>query len=206
MKTLQRPFLARSMRNTFAAGLLAASAAALTLPAQAASGAEGAVDVVNGAVEQTMDAVADASISDTEADAILNHVDVPMVAKFALGKTWNQVSEDKQARYSAAFETYAKAQLKQHLSSLSDADVEVADVITRKEGDAIVVTKVATAEDPNQKISWRVIETGAWGIVDIQVQDVWFAIQQREQFQAVLDRNNGDIDALIAQLNEGAVG
>ena len=129
-----------------------------------------------------------------------------MVAKFALGKTWSQISEAEQANYTTAFEIYAKAQIKQHLSSLSDAEVEVEDVVSRKDGDAIVVTKVATDEDPSQKISWRVIEDGDWGIVDIQVQDVWFAIQQREQFQAVLDQNNGDIDALIAQLNEGALG
>jgi ABC-type transporter MlaC component len=29
---------------------------------------------------------------------------------------------------------------------------------------------------------------------------VWFAIEQRAQFEAILDQNNGDIDDLIAQL------
>ena len=69
-----------------------------------------------------------------------------------------------------------------------------------------MITQIATEEDPSQKVSWRVINDGSWGIVDIQVQGVWFAIQQREQFQALLDRNNGDIDALISQLSDGSVG
>ena len=42
---------------------------------------------------------------------------------------------------------------------------------------------------------------GSWHIVDIQAQDIWFAIEQRAQFGAILDRNNGDIDALINEIS-----
>lgn len=196
-----------SIRSALIAGLLAATATLpLTPAANAASGKEGAVKVVNVAVQQTMSAVEDSSISESEAARILESVNLDRVAQFALANTWKDLSTDQKSRYMRAFETYAKAQLRKHLSSLSNADVEVSDVITRSEKDAIVITKVATEEDPTQKVSWRVINDGSWGIVDIQVQDVWFAIQQREQFQAVLDRNNGDIDVLILQLSEGSLG
>ena len=196
-----------SIRNALIASFLTATATlSLTPAANAASGKEGAVEVVNVAVQQTMNAVEDSAISETEAAAILESVNLERVAQFALANTWKDLITDQKSRYMRAFEIYAKAQLREHLSSLSNAEVNVSDVITRSEKDAIVITQIATEEDPSQKVSWRVINDGSWGIVDIQVQGVWFAIQQREQFQALLDRNNGDIDALISQLSDGSVG
>ncbi|WP_300395161.1 ABC transporter substrate-binding protein [Henriciella sp.] len=194
------------LRYGMIAGLMTLSSAfALTPAASAASGEEGAVEVVNDAVGQTMTALEDQTISQSEASGIIKLVKVDRVAQFALGKTWKTVSDDQKGRYIDAFHTYANAQLQQHLSNLSVADAEVTDVTTRGEGDAIVTTKVATEDNPNESVSWRVIDEGGWGIVDIQVQDVWFAIQQREQFQAVLDQNNGDIDALIEKLSAGSL-
>lgn len=206
MTHLRHPTL-RFLRNGMIAGALTVSSAVALVPAaSAASGEEGAVEAVNAAVEQTMAALEDSNISQSEASGIIEHVKVDRVAQFALGKTWTTLSDEQKASYIDAFEQYARAQMQQHLSNLSMAEAEVTDVVTRSNGDAIVTTKVATPEDPNQKVNWRVIDDGGWGIVDIQVQDIWFALQQREQFQAVLDQNNGDIDALIAKLSGGSLG
>ncbi|MEE2878674.1 MAG: ABC transporter substrate-binding protein [Pseudomonadota bacterium] len=193
-------------RNLAVGAVAIASVFAMSPAASAASGGEGAVKVVNVAVEQTMSAVQDSAISDAEAGDILETVNIERVAQFALANTWKELSDNQKASYMSAFNTYAKAQMREHLSSLSNAQVEVSDVITRSADDAIVVTSVKTDGEPDQKVSWRVINDGEWGIVDIQVQDVWFAIQQREQFQAVLDKNNGNIDALIAELQGGSLG
>jgi ABC-type transporter MlaC component len=37
-------------------------------------------------------------------------------------------------------------------------------------------------------------------LVDVAVAGVWLSLAQRDQIQAVLARNNGDIKALIAHL------
>ncbi|WP_084398169.1 MlaC/ttg2D family ABC transporter substrate-binding protein [Henriciella aquimarina] len=201
MTHLRRP-ATRHIRNGMIAGLLSLSSAlALTPAAHAASGQDGAVEIVNDAVDRTMVALEDSTISESEASNIADLVAIDRVAKFALGKTWETISADQQERYVDAFHVYAKQQLQEHLSGLSKAEVEVADVETRGNGDAIVMTNVKTAEDPMQKLNWRVIKAdGEWGIVDIQAQDVWFAIEQRAQFDAILDKNNGDIEALITEL------
>lgn len=206
MTYLRQPAI-RYIRNGMLAGALTfSSAVALAPVASAVSGEDGAVEVVNTAVEQTMTALEDSTISQSEATGIIKHVKVDRVAQFALGNTWKSLNDDQKARYMDAFDTYAKAQLRQHLSNLSMAETEVTDVTTRGDGDAIVTTKIATPDNPNQTVDWRVIDDGGWGIVDVQVQDVWFAIQQREQFQAVLDQNNGDIDVLIEKLSAGSLG
>ena len=206
MTYLRQPAF-RYLRNGLLAGALTlSSAAALAPAASAATGEEAAQEVVKTAVDQTMTALEDSTISQSEASGIMEYVKVDRVAQFALGKTWTTLNDDQKARYMDAFETYAKAQLQQHLSNLSMAEAEVTDVTSRANGDAIVTTKVATPENPNQSVNWRVIDDGGWGIVDIQVQDVWFALQQREQFAAVLDQNNGDIDVLIEKLSAGSLG
>ena len=56
----------------------------------------------------------------------------------------------------------------------------------RGDNDAIVVSQVRTSDNSQpQEMSWRVVANGSWHIVDIQAQDIWFAIEQRAQFQAI---------------------
>ncbi|MEM5516222.1 ABC transporter substrate-binding protein [Henriciella sp. AS95] len=182
---------------------LMAGAMSLGVVAPAAFAAEdnsGAVKVVDEASARTIDALQDQEVSDAEADSILQLVALDRVAQFALGNTWADLTDTQKADYVAAFEIYAKNQLKTHLGGFSGGEVKVTDVAERGDRDAIVSTQVTPEGEMPQTISWRVIEDGDWSVVDIQVQDVWFAIEQRAQFEAILDSNNGDIDGLISEL------
>lgn len=172
------------------------------IPAAQAKATEAeAKETVSTAVDRTMAALEDAAISNVEADAILELVDVDRVAQFALGNHWTELSDSQKPEYLAAFRTFANNQLQDHLSGFSDADVTIEDVASRGDEDAIVTTIVTTKDDERNTVSWRVIDTGTWKIVDIEVKDVWFAIEQRAQFDAILDKNGGDLDALIAEIS-----
>ena len=195
--TPARPIRTRLLGAALGAGSLMALA-----PAAFAAEDHAAADLVTETANEAVTALEDGTISDAEADEILSDVDIDAAAKFTLGNKWPDLTSDQQARYVDAFETFARNQLKQHLSGLSGADVKVTDVIARGDKDAIVVTQVRTAgNDLPQEMSWRVMANGSWHIVDIQAQDIWFAIEQRAQFGAILDRNNGDIDALINEIS-----
>ena len=189
------------LKNVFLSGVMALGfVMAVTPPANADSAATGASATVQTCVDRTVSALDDADISDSEAASILEMVDVDRVAQFSLGNHWSDMNADQQARYVDAFRSYAHKQLKTHLSGFSKATVELGEVAERGDRDAIVQTIVAN-DDDRQTVSWRVMENGGWKVVDIEVQNVWFAIEQRAQFDAILDKNGGDIDALITEIS-----
>ncbi len=190
------------IRSRVIGGFLAISCAVAMTPATAQAKAmeDDAAAIVNQAVERTVSALEDSTISDAEADSILELVDVERVAQFSLGNHWQKLNADQKTNYLSAFRIYAKDQLKTHLSGLSQAEVEVSDVTSRGDKDSIVETLVTT-DGERQTVSWRVMDNSGLGIVDIEVQDVWFAIEQRAQFDAILDKNGGDVDALIKQIS-----
>ncbi|WP_300376566.1 phospholipid-binding protein MlaC [Henriciella sp.] len=191
------------VRSHLAAGVLATGMAlAFSSAAYAKASDEEATAVVTEAAERAVSALEDSSISDSEASQIIELVDVDRVAQFTLGNKWAELSDDQKTRYVEAFRVFAKSQLKEHLSGLSGAEVEVVKVTPRGETDKIVATRVTTSDNNNpQTLSWRLMDQGEWTIVDIQAQDVWFAIEQRAQFKTILDQNNGDIDALIDEIS-----
>ncbi|MGB3625875.1 MAG: ABC transporter substrate-binding protein [Henriciella sp.] len=188
------------LKNGLVASVCSLAVAFAVSPSAYAKAADDdAKQVVSEAVDRTLAALDDAEISTTEADTILELVDVDRVAQFALGNHWDNLSESQKPEYIAAFRTFANNQLQDHLSGFSQAEVAIEDVQARGSDDAIVQT-IVTTDDDRQTVSWRLYGSGDWKIVDIEVQNVWFAIEQRAQFDAILDENGGDLDALIAEI------
>ena len=70
--------------------------------------------------------------------------------------------------------------------------------------DAIVATMLNDPSGRNgMEVDFRVrSNTGSPVIVDFSVAGMWLAPSERDQFVAFLDRNNGNIPALIAHLDE----
>jgi phospholipid transport system substrate-binding protein len=175
-------------------------AAALFSPVASASTGASPEAVVNTAVERTLSALEDSQISNQEADAILELIDVERVAPFTMGRHWRTMDEATQARFVTAFRQFARVQLREHLSEFSQADVEILRTVERKPGDAIVTTKVSNGDAKEHVVSWRVIDNDGWKVTDIEAMGLWFAIEQRAQFQAMLDKNGGNISELISEI------
>ncbi|ABI76030.1 toluene tolerance protein, Ttg2 family [Hyphomonas neptunium ATCC 15444] len=182
--------------GTAITGLLL-SAALIAQPAAAVGATPEAV--VNTAVERTLSALEDNQISDQEADAILELIDVDRVAPFTMGRHWRTMDDATQASFVKAFRQFARVQLREHLAEFSDAEVEILRTVERKPGDAIVTTKVS-ADSEEHTVSWRVTENDGWKVTDIEAMGLWFAIEQRAQFQAMLDQNGGNVNELIKEI------
>lgn len=196
MKVL-KPLSALKSRTAIA-GILVASV--LFYPAASASTGASPEAVVNTAVERTLAALEDSQISNQEADGILELIDVERVAPFTMGRHWRTMDEATQARFVTAFRQFARSQLREHLSEFSQADVEILRTVERKPGDAIVTTKVSNGDAEEHVVSWRVTDNDGWKVTDIEAMRLWFAIEQRAQFQAMLDKNGGNVSELISEI------
>ena len=177
---------------------LVLSVALFVQPAMATTGSTPEA-VVNMAVERTLSALQDQQISDQEADSILELIDVDRVAPFTMGRHWRSMDDATQASFITAFRQFARVQLREHLAEFSDADVEILRTVERKPGDAIVTTKVS-ADSEEHTVSWRVNDNDGWKVTDIEAMGLWFAIEQRAQFQAMLDQNGGNVNELIKEI------
>lgn len=190
-----------SLKTSAAITSLLLAATLLSQPAAASAGGTPEA-VVDTAVERTLAALQDEQISNSEADQILELIDVDRVAAFTMGRHWRTMDEAMQGEFTAAFRQFARRQLREHLSGFSQAEVEILRTVERKPGDAIVTTKVSgSGEAEEQVVNWRLNEDGGWKVTDIEAMGLWFAIEQRAQFQAMLDQNGGDVSALIAEIS-----
>lgn len=135
------------------------------------------------------------------ADTVLSYLNVDMIARFTLGQHARSLSDDDIQRFSGALDLFLRQQIARHASTVEALSVEVIQTSARNARDAIVVSRVTGLGDP-LTLKWRVIERGGtWSVVDLEVQGIWLAIEQRAQIDALLSRPGATIDDAIAQLN-----
>lgn len=180
--------------------VLAMSAA---MPAQARTTAGSQPELVIGSVsEDAASFLSDDTLSISEADALLERVNVEAVSRFALGRYVRTASEADLTAYNEAFRSYLTSQMQTHLDKFAGGQFEIINTVEREPGDVVVETRVTTTDGDNLPVSWRVKSfDGTWQIIDIEFEGLWLIIEQRAQFQATLDANGGDVGALAAGLS-----
>lgn len=173
--------------------MIVATAMAATAAFPAFAGQE-AEQLIAGAAEQLAD-------PETGREAFRDSIDVPTVARFTLGKHARRVSEDEQARFTKAFENFLLETFEDNKGTFANARVEVLGSKDRSPTDSIVSTRVTPASGEPMTVRWRVIKRGEdWRVVDVEVQGLWLAIEQRAQIAAILDRPRATIDDAIRAL------
>jgi phospholipid transport system substrate-binding protein len=202
--TLLRP----SRRLALTLGL-----AAFVLPA--ASSAQGARDAgaeqfVQTEAQKVISVLANGSLSAAQKNASFHQLidqvaDVPRITTFVLGKYARTITPAQSAKFSAVFRTYAEGVYQNRLNDYHGETLKVTGSVARKPGDVIVSTVVTGGQvDKPLPVSWRVLGGGSsWKVVDVQVQGVWLAITQQQDFVSTIDNAGGNIDVLIAQLQRG---
>ena len=138
----------------------------------------------------------------TGEQAITESIDIPAIARFTLGKHSRRLSEDEQARFTAAFENFLVGTFENQKNKLKNARVDVIGSVDRNEKDSVVETRVTQKGEDPTIVRWRVMErNGEWRVVDVEVLGLWLAIEQRAQIAAILDKPRATIDDAIAALD-----
>ena len=107
-----------------------------------------------------------------------------------------------------AFRDYAVAVYESRLTSYSGQSLRVRGSVERTPDDYVVETVLV---DPNGKTSgqdpievdFRVVSSdGKFVVIDASIAGVWLAIEERDQFTAFLQQNNGNVPALTTHLED----
>lgn len=133
--------------------------------------------------------------------------DVPKITRFVLGRYARTISPGQMAAFSEAFREYANSVYESRLSQYRGEGFRVTGSQQRSPVDVVVASEVVGgASGRREAVSWRVQRSGdgRWRVVDVNVQGVWLAITEQQDFASTLGNNRGDVNVLIAQLRQRA--
>ncbi|MBL8551556.1 MAG: ABC transporter substrate-binding protein [Hyphomonadaceae bacterium] len=212
-----RPRMGIAMQLTRAGFVAAFAAAALALTAPTASAARNqeAEAYVNIHANGALQALSNRNSADARQQAfsvLMNRfADVPRIATFVLGRYSTQLRADAALRrdWMAAFLDYSNAVYEDQLDRYRGNEIRVTGSTERTAGSDVIVHTEVTPRGASRPlpVRWRILKSGAeWKVLDVSLvldgNEIWLAQQQQRDFLSQLDRNRGDIRALIASVRQ----
>jgi phospholipid transport system substrate-binding protein len=135
--------------------------------------------------------------------------DIPKIAQWVLGRYWRSASDAEKQSFGKAFETYMVQVYWSRLTSYNGETFSVAGAHDEGNGTILVTTEILRPDSgqPPVKISWSLVkQADSYKIRDASLEGISQAQTYRDEFASIIERNGGQISALINQLNERAKG
>ena len=132
-------------------------------------------------------------------------VDIDGISMYTLGKYRKTINDDQKSKYQKLFRSYF---LKNFSSRLVDYTNPKIDVVSQKKinDKYTIVNSIleATSKRPQVKIDWRIYTKNPDKplIRDLIVEGLSLARTQKEEFNSIIQNNDGNINALFKTLEE----
>ena len=132
-------------------------------------------------------------------------VDIDGIGMYALGKHKKTMSDEQKTKYKKLFKSYFLKSFSSRLVDYTDPKINVVSqkVINKK---YTIVNSIleATSKRPQVKIDWRIYTKNPDKplIRDLIVEGLSLARTQKEEFNSVIQNNDGDLNALFKNLEE----
>ena len=132
-------------------------------------------------------------------------VDIKGIGYYSLGSHRKNLSDDKKKEYLDIFEKYFLKSFSSRLAEYTDPKIHV--VAQKKLNEKYTMVSsvlIATDERPEVKIDWRIVTKNPDKhlIIDVIIEGVSLAKVQKEEFNSVIQSNDGDINTLLSNLKE----
>ena len=135
----------------------------------------------------------------------LKSVDIKGIGLYTLGSHRKSLSDSQKEKYNELFQKYFLKSFASRLSDYTDPKINVLSMEKLNEKYTIVSSiLIATEKNPEVKIDWRVYTKDPDNplIRDLIIEGLSLARTQKEEFNSVIQSNDGDINALFANLTE----
>ena len=160
---------------------------------------------------QAISVMADKSLSPDQhtqkyRDLLQNAFDMQAIAHFVLGRAWNSATQAQQQEFTKLFEQSVLNIYGQRLNLYSGESFRVTGARQESDKDFVVNSEVTHSDGSTPTtIDWRVrTQNGKPAIVDVTIAGVSQSVTQRDEYAAILQRNNGNIDALLDMMRQRA--
>ena len=132
-------------------------------------------------------------------------VDIKGVGFYSLGLARKNLNIQQKTQYFDLFEKYFLKSFSSRLSEYTNPKIEVQGKEVLNDNYTIVKSLlIGTAERPEVKIDWRVYTKNPNNplIRDLIIEGLSLARTQKEEFNSIIQNNDGDINALFKTLEE----
>ena len=132
-------------------------------------------------------------------------VDIIGIGYYSLGPKRKELDENQKKKYVKLFEGYFLKSFSSRLAEYTNPEIEVKDKKMLNKNYTIVNSLLlGTSERPEVKIDWRIYtkEPSNPLIRDLIIEGLSLARTQKEEFNSILNSNNGDINALFKTLEK----
>ena len=164
-------------------------------------------DFVSNFADSAIGILSDISVSEGErnnkfTDLVMSAIDLNLISKFVLSKSWKNATDDQKGRYLKAFKDYFINSYANKLDQYSGEQVEVVDA--EEAGKYVIVNSYIYREGTDTlkiNLKWRILNrNGEIKIIDLNIEGISLIIAQREEFQSFLANNEGDLEKLIEKI------
>lgn len=129
--------------------------------------------------------------------------DVPAIGRFVLGRYWRLATESERVEYLKLFEDLIVQTYANRFNDFSGAQLRVLQTRPGQDGEQIASIEAALPNKPPARFDVRMRREGAgFKIFDVVVEGISMSVTQRDDFAAVIQRNGGKVEGLLASLRE----
>ena len=138
-------------------------------------------------------------------DVAERSVDIDGIGMYTLGKYRKSISEEDKSKYQKLFKSYFLKSFSSRLIDYTDPKINV--ISEKKVSDNYTIVNSlleASKGRPEVKIDWRIYTKNPDKplIRDLMVEGLSLARTQKEEFNSIIQNNNGDINSLFKVLEE----
>tara|TARA_B100000780_G_scaffold149985_1_gene104835 strand:+ start:126 stop:650 length:525 start_codon:yes stop_codon:yes gene_type:complete len=132
-------------------------------------------------------------------------VDIKGIGFYSLGSYRKNLSDKQLEKYNGVFKEYFLKSFASRLAEYSNPEIEVNTKNKINENYTIVSsTLVATEMRPEVKIEWRVYTKNPDNLLirDLIIEGLSLARTQKEEFSSIINSNDGNLEALLKNLED----
>ena len=132
-------------------------------------------------------------------------VDIRGIGFYSLGKYRKNLNSEQLKKYEELFAEYFLISFSSRLAEYTNPEIEVDSKKKINENYTIVSSRLVSTENrPEVKIEWRVYTKDPDNLVirDLIIEGLSLARTQKEEFSSIIDSNDGNIDALLKNLED----
>ena len=163
-------------------------------------------ELVNDVVNKLSDKNLNEEEKSTHLEKIaIENVDINALGLYTLGELRKTTNKNVLENYQQAFKKYFLKSLTSRLTDYSSNKFEIISAEKKSANYTIVKTKITDSENqPEIKIDWRIYTKNPDRplIRDLIVEGLSLARTQKEEFNSIIQNNDGNINALFKTLEE----
>ena len=160
-------------------------------------------------VDKASDVLSDNSSKQEKIDKLKNiakeTVDINGIGLYTLGSHRKNISSEQKQVYEILFEEYFLKTFASRLAQYTDPKIKVKSEKKLNKNYTIVSSGlIATEKRPEVKIEWRIYTKDPNNLLirDLIIEGLSLVRTHREEFNSIIQSNDGDINALFSKLKE----